>query len=419
MKRHVIAIALLGGLLAGSVAACRDGEHPISDAAGVTSEPCPKAVDRSKGCIYLGIISDLTVGPRAAEAAAVTEAQQKFWDRVNRAGGIGGHEVDVVTYVRDNRSNPTTHVRAYQEIRGKVLALAQTMGEYGTAAILSDLRADSTVAVPASWTSAWAYEPGMLASGANYCVEGMNTVDFARAGSTVRSVMSVHLPGDYGDDGAAGVKLAADANGMTFINIKTDPGADKQEGAVGAIVARQPDVVVLTTTAAETEVIVRQAVERGYRGRIIGAGRSWDPALLRGPAAAALKANYVRAAPWGPWNANTAGHREMRDALGSLAPQDGHVSGWIWSYPLKAALDTAAAGDNLTHKGLYAAARAQTTVDYQGMLPAGTSNRTANQTMVLSPATGSGVADVPVVRDFFAGPTVERTRLDRPCFQDL
>lgn len=415
MKRHVIAIALLGGLLAGSVAACRDGEHPIDDVAGVTSEPCPEAVDRTKGCIYLGIISDLTVGPRAAEAAAVTEAQQKFWDRVNRAGGIDGHEVDAVTYVRDNRSSPTAHVRAYQEIRGKVLALAQTMGEYGTAAILSDLRADSTVAVPASWTSAWAYEPGMLESGANYCVEGMNTVDYARASGTVRSVMSIHLPGDYGDDGAAGVKLASEANGITFINVKTDPGADRQDGAVGAIVARQPDVVVLTTTAAETEVIVRQAVERGYRGRFIGAGRSWDPALLRGPAAAALKTNYLRAAPWGPWNSNTAGHREMRDALGSLAPQDGHVSGWIWSYPLKAALDTAAAGDNLTHSGLLAAARAQTAVDYKGMLPAGAANRT----MVLSPATGSGVADVPVVRDFFAGPTVERTRLDRPCFQDL
>ena len=39
--------------------------------------------------------------------------------------------------------------------------------------------------------------------------------------------------------------------------------------------------------------------------------------------------------------------------------------------------------------------------------------------MMLSPATGTGVADVPVVRDFFAGPTVGRTNLDHPCFQDL
>jgi hypothetical protein len=174
-------------------------------------------------------------------------------------------------------------------------------------------------------------------------------------------------------------------------------------------------VVILTTTPVETEVIVRKAVEGGYRGRIIGAGRSWDPALLRGPAAAALKANYARVAPWGPWNAGTPGHREMRDALGSLAPQDGHVSGWIWSYPLKAALDTAAARGDLTHTGLLAAAREQTSVDYKGMLPTGQ----ANQSMVLDPAAGTGVTDVPVTRDFFAGPTVGRVDRDRPCFQDL
>jgi ABC-type branched-subunit amino acid transport system substrate-binding protein len=419
MKR-LIATALLGGLLAASVAACTDGGHPIDAAAGVTSEPCPRAIDRSKGCIYLGVISDLTVGPRAAEAAAVTEAQQKFWDRVNRAGGIAGREVDAVTYVRDTRSDVAAHTRAYREIRGKVLALAQTMGEYGTAAILSDLRADSTVAVPASWTSAWSFEPGMLESGANYCVEGMNAVDYAHASGTVRSVMAVHLPGDYGDDAAAGVRLATEANSMTFINVKTDPGAERQDGPASAIVARQPDLVVLATTPAETEVLVRKAAEGGYRGRIVGTGPSWDAALLRGPAAAALKAMYVRTAPWGPWNADTPGHREMRDALGSLAPKDGHVSGWIWSYPMKAVLEKAAARNDLTHAGVLASARELAGpnaggVDYRGMIPAGP----ANQNVVLSPATGTGVADVPVVRGFFAGPTVGGTRVEHPCFQDL
>jgi ABC-type branched-subunit amino acid transport system substrate-binding protein len=418
MKRlaWIAALALLGGLLAGPLTACRDGEHPIDNRAGVTSEPCPKAIDRSKGCIYLGIISDLSVGPRAAEAAAVTEAQQKFWDRVNRAGGIDGHEIDAVTYVRDNRSDVTEHVKLYAELRGKVLALAQTMDEYGTAAILSDLRADPTVAVPASWTSAWSFEPGMLESGASYCVEGMNAVDYARTSGTVRSVMVVHLPGEYGDDGAAGVKLATGANSLSFINIKTDPGADKQDGAASAVVARQPDVVILQTTPAETEVIVQKAVAGGYRGRFIGAGPSWDNALLRGPAADALRARYVRIAPWGPWSSDTPGYRAMRAALGSLAPQDGHVSGWIWSYPLKAALETAAARNDLTHSGVLAAsARGLTAVDYEGMLPAGP----ANQSVVLSPATGTGVADVPVVRTFFAGPTVGRVDLDHPCFQDL
>jgi ABC-type branched-subunit amino acid transport system substrate-binding protein len=415
MKRQVIAIALIGGLLAGSAAACRDGDDPVGNRAGVTSEPCPKAIDRSKGCIYLGIISDLTVGPRADEAVAVTEAQQKFWDRVNHAGGIGGHEIDAVTYVRDDKADAATHARAYREIRGKVLALAQTAGEDGTAAILTDLRADSMLAVPASRTSAWAFEPDILESGASYCVEGINAVDYARATGQVRSILTVHFPGDYGDDAAAGVKLATSANSITFINVKTDPGADKQDGAASAIVARRPDAVFLATTPAETEAIVRKAAEGGYRGPIIGAGPSWDAALLRGPAAAALKESYVRMTPWGPWNADTPGHRAMRAALGALAPRDGHVSGWVSSYPLKAALESAAARKDLTHTGLRTAARQQAAVDYEGMLPTGV----PHQSMVVSPATGTGVADVPVVRDFFAGPTAGRTEIDHPCFRDL
>ena len=35
------------------------------------------------------------------------------------------------------------------------------------------------IAVPASWTSAWAFEDVILESGTNYCFESMNSVDYA------------------------------------------------------------------------------------------------------------------------------------------------------------------------------------------------------------------------------------------------
>src|SRR6266508_4144321 len=77
---------------------------------------------------------------------------------VNKAGGIGGYDVDVTTYVRDNKYNPEVHNQVYQEIKGKVLALAQTLGSPTTAAIINDLKTNKIVAAPASWTSAWAFE---------------------------------------------------------------------------------------------------------------------------------------------------------------------------------------------------------------------------------------------------------------------
>jgi ABC-type branched-subunit amino acid transport system substrate-binding protein len=273
------------------------------------------------------------------------------------------------------------------------------------------------VAVPASQTSGWSFEPTVLESGASYCVEAVNAVDYARSTGPVRSVMAIHLPGGYGDDNAAGVKASATANRMTFINIKTDPGVQRQAGAVEAILARRPDLVVLAVNPDETAVIVRGAADGGFTGRIIGAGPSWDPDLLRGPAAPALRALYLQSAPWAPWSTDTPGYRAMREALGPEAPHEGQVAGWVSSYPLKAALVAAvatAADGRPTRAGLVRAARELGPVDYEGMLPAG-----GSQTVILSPATGSGVADVPVVRDFFAGPTLAGFNPDRPCFQEL
>ena len=154
---------------------------------GVTNEPCPQAIDKTKGCIYLGTISDLTVGPFAPLAVPITKAQKAFWNRVNKAGGIGGYEIDVTKYVKDNKYNPQTHNEVYQEIKPNILALAQTLGSPTTAAILADLKASNIVAVPASWTSAWAFEDVILESGANYCVESMNAVDYAATSPASRT----------------------------------------------------------------------------------------------------------------------------------------------------------------------------------------------------------------------------------------
>src|SRR5688572_11446885 len=106
MKRTTLTVIAAAILLTGSLTACRSSaktdDSGIKTDAGVTSAPCPEAVDKSKGCIYLGTISDLTEGPFRALAVPITAAQKAFWQRVNASGGIGGYEVDVTKYVRDN-----------------------------------------------------------------------------------------------------------------------------------------------------------------------------------------------------------------------------------------------------------------------------------------------------------------------------
>ena len=192
---------LLAALALGATG-CRDsddggggGDGDVS-APGVTEEACPDAVNEDNGCIYLGVLSDLTEGPFAPLAVPITDAQKAFWQRVNEDGGIGGFDVNIEQYIRDNKYNPEVHNQLYQEIKPNILAIAQTLGSPTTAAILDDMKANNVVGAPASWTSLWEFEANILESGTNYCFEEMNIVDYMVEQQQITSVMTVGFPGD-------------------------------------------------------------------------------------------------------------------------------------------------------------------------------------------------------------------------------
>jgi ABC-type branched-subunit amino acid transport system substrate-binding protein len=420
-----LAIALaVPGCRSQESAAPQTGKEGIKVDFGVTDEPCPQAVDTSKGCIYLGTISDLTEGPFKVLGVPITDAQRAFWQRVNGQGGIGGYEIDATKYVRDNKYNPQIHNQVYQEIKPHILALAQTLGSPQTAGILPDLKASNLVAVPASWTSLWAFEDVVVESGTNYCMEAMNSVDYAADKLGAKSIMAVHLAGDYGDDAAAGARVAAEKRGLTFTDVKTAIGQDNQAGGIDAIVSGNPDVVILTNGPTDAAVIIGQAGARGYKGKFIGTSPTWNPGLLKGPAATAILSQYLQSGPLQPYSADTPGHEAMRAALGNVPqPNEGYTAGWVLSYPLKAALEKAAENKDLTRAGLLAAVKSLTSVDYEGMLPEGAGNYSGSpndnvfrHSEVHKPdeAAPSGVSEL---EPFFTGPTAKDFKLEKPCYQ--
>ena len=417
-----------GALAALLVGAVTGGCGLVSDAApsravpGVTEKPCPKAVNRDHGCIYLGLISDLSSDQFKALGVPMVAAQRAFWDRVNRQGGIGGYDIDAHTYVRDNRYDVAAHRRAYQEIKDKVLALGQSLGSPTTDAILGDLRASRMIAVPASYPSKWEFENVILESGASYCFEAMNAVDYAADTFKARSVMSVHYPGDYGGDAAAGARAGAAARGLAYSAVETGRGADRQQKAVRAVLDRKPDLVVLTTGPAEAAAIIGETVRMGFKGRFMGNNPTWSRSLLDTPVAGALKARYLQVSPWKPFAFDSPGHTAMRQSLGRVEPSDAYTAGWVLSYPLKAVLQKAAANGNLTREGLYEALGEITNVDYEGMLPAkagntsGSPNAAAFRESVIARPDEREFTGVKVVTDFTAGRTAREYRLDTPCY---
>ncbi|MGH8931436.1 MAG: ABC transporter substrate-binding protein [Egibacteraceae bacterium] len=449
MKQRTVWPALLA-LLALILAACTGGSDQSADGTapgalrrpaggaegvsqtqvktdvGVTAEPCPERVNPENGCIYLGTISDLTEGPFTPLAVPITEAQRAFWQRVNEAGGIDGFDVNVTKYVRDNKYKPEVHKKVYDEIEPNILALAQTLGSPQTAAIIDDLQTNGIVAAPASWTSAWAYEDVIMESGNNYCIESMNAVDYAMQAHNVSSVMAVHYPGDYGDDGAAGARIAAEVNDLEFTAVPQAPLAagGTTDEAIDAVVSEEPDLVLLTVSPRETAEIVAGAVGRGYDGLFIGNGPTWAPSLLKSDAAAALREHYLQAAPWGSFDAESPGHKAMRAALGDVVGNDGYVYGWVWSYPIKSALEQAIRYGDVTREGLRAAVDDLESVNYEGMLPEGAGDYadgpndggTVRQTVIQQPDSRVD-AGVSVLENFFAGPTAADFEFTGPCFQ--
>ncbi len=382
-----------------------DGEAAgeVATDLGVTEEPCPDATNEDNGCIYLGILSDLTQGPFAPLGVEIVEGQRAFWQRVNDNGGIAGHDVDVDTYTRDNLYDTQEQSTQYRQIEPNILALAQTLGTPPTEAILPDMDADDMVGVPASWWSGWHFpdtDDGLiLESGYSYCIEAQIGLDWVNNESEITTLQAVGYPGDYGGDFAVGAEAWAEANGVEFVGfVETAPNAvvGSQDAAVGQVLSAGADVVAIATGPAEVAEIVGGAAAQGFEGQFMGSVPTWNPALLDSPAGPALEAQYVHVGPWEDFSGESEAHEAMREALdGDLPTNDGYTFGWIWSYPLLAALEAAADNGDLTRAGLRSVTE-NLVVDYEGALPETTMSDNPDETAIRTAVISRPDADAPL-----------------------
>ncbi|MDH3606834.1 MAG: ABC transporter substrate-binding protein [Acidimicrobiia bacterium] len=401
---------------------------PVFDI-GVTEEPC-EGGDPGRGCILLGSVTDQT-GTFASASPGLLAGHELFWARVNASGGIGGlFDVDILdSAIVDNGYDNAQHVEAYQGIRDDVLALAESLGTPQSLAALPDYIDDNMVAAPATWWSGWNYAESdaglILEAGASYCVEAMNAVDFAVSSfpSGAATVGIVHFPGDFGEDYLAGVKLAAEFNNLEVLfeqptlPIALDPS---QQGAIDAVTGNNADVTFLVMGPFETATIVGTAAALGHTNPFIGAGPTWNSALLESAAGAAFKAGiYFNSAPWGPWATDTPGHAALRaSAEAGGAPPSNFVSaGWVEQYPLKAALEKAVADGDITRAGLVAAANSLGEVDYEGMVEtvADYSGNPIVTSSVVSKIDEAAPDGATLVAGPFTGPTAAAHNYDGPC----
>lgn len=408
-------------------AAPEGGGDEIVTGQGITEEACPDAVNADNGCIYLGVLSDLTEGPFAALAVPITDGQRAFWAKVNADGGIGGFDIDIDTYTRDTKYQPAEHAAQYQQIAGEILGIAQSLGTVNTESVLPDMIDRSLVTVPTSWWSGYAFEDYdqgiILETGYSYCTEAIVGLDwFAENYDAPTVVQAIGYPGDYGGDSAEGVARWAEANGATAAApIATGPNqvVGNQDAVVGAVLAAAPQVVVLAVGPAETAEIVGKLAASGFTGRFMGSLPTWNDALLGSAAAPALIGLYNHMTPYENWDGTSAGMEAIKESLGGELPANaGYIIGWAIGYPFQAALEAAAAAGDLTPEGL-AAVIDGLEVDFEGMLPNHTYGGDAQANAAQSVNVGAPNPEVDLgletIASFYEGPTFAETDYTSAC----
>ena len=336
-------------------------------------------VDPETMTIRVGVNTDLS-GIFAPLTTKITDGHLVYWEWINDNGGIQGWTIEPV--VLDNNYNVPTHLENYEVMAGKgdesVVMFSTSTGSPHTASTAQLLIEDNIAAIPLSWYSGWA-DPAIgknvFEVQTNYCIEAMN-------GSTYMSetygnnVAIASFPGDYGEDGAEGVKVAAEALGLNIVydgQAQVIPGGDLTPVITG-IAESGADFVWLTTNPTTTATLMGGAAQAGFTGQWSGNSPSWNPALLGIEGFRELAdAVYTHSTYTVLWDVGEAeGMGEMIDAMRQYRPDapfdDVYIISFIEGYVATQILDRAISNGNLTRAGVLAAANS-VTADLKGLAP--------------------------------------------------
>lgn len=315
----------------------------------------------------------------AATVVPIIEATEVYWEWVNDNGGIAGREV--VPVILDNEYDVPKHLENYEIFSGdggdSVVMIGQSTGSPHTAATTDLLVEDDLAAIPLTWYSGWA-DPEI---GANvfevqtlYCIESMNGVSYMSE-NFGNKVAIISFPGEYGQDGATGAKLAAEALGLEVVydgEGAVVPGSD-QTPVINEIVNSEADFVWATINPTTLSEIMGGAVAAGFTGMWSGNAPTYFYELLATDLADALDQYYIFSTYINLWNTDdTPGMQEVVSQMQEYRPDapisDNYLFGWINGMVVKQVLEQAAANGDMTRAGVTQAAR-EIEVDLGGLAP--------------------------------------------------
>ena len=220
-------LALAGARPAGCRGGGDDRRRRRDPRPGRDRGACPEAVNEDNGCIYLGQISDLTPG-RSRRSASRSPTRRR------RSGSGSTRTAASAATTSTSRVHPRQPVQPRDPQPGLQRDRARRPGARADAGLAHDRsRSSRTSKSERNHRGAGVVDLAVGVRGQHPRVRrqllhrGDERRRLRGRGADVKSVMAVGFPGDYGGDGAAGVEVAAEANGLDLRERRDGAGRDR------------------------------------------------------------------------------------------------------------------------------------------------------------------------------------------------
>ncbi|MCW2587216.1 MAG: branched-chain amino acid transporter periplasmic protein [Frankiales bacterium] len=361
------ALVLVALALVASGCSTKSGGGKATSSGGVKTGP---GVTASK--IRLGVLTD-TSGVFASLGATVTQGNQLGVDDINAAGGICGRQLELA--IQDHGYDVQKAVSLYAQEAPNVAGMLQLLGSPMTTALLDTLKTDHMLSATATWASTLLKSNDIMISGATYDVEQINGLSYLMDQGKIKKgdkVGHIYIEGEYGANGLAGSRFAAQKLGFTITPVQIKATETDLTSAVGQLKSAGVKAIALTTTPKQTASAVGVAAVGRFAVPFLGNNPTYSPLLLGTAVGPALESNLYISGSSIPLSADNPEAQKVLAAFKKKYPGKpsnagvtyGYGVAQIYSHVLKAACDN----KDLSRQGLEAAFRTLTNVDTKGII---------------------------------------------------
>jgi ABC-type branched-subunit amino acid transport system substrate-binding protein len=333
--------------------------------------------------ITLGLLTDLS-GVFAPLGKPIVQANRLFWKEKNAQGGVCNRTVNLV--VKDHGYDPQKAVVQYRELSSQVAGLQQLLGSPITAALLPSLKSDQMISLLAAWPSSLLPNDNIIITGTTYDIEMINGLDYLLQQGKLKKgdkIGHVYFEGEYGENGLKGSKYFAQKNGMTVVEQKIKATDEDMSGQVAALKRAGVKAIALTTAPTQMASVAGIAAAQGMNVPVVGNNPTYDPALLKTPAAKALEANAFVVSSIAPYNLDKPAVQKVAsdysEAYPKEVPKGSAPFGYMQSQLMYEILNQACKNKDLSRGGLVTAAHQLKNVQTGGLTAAPLNYTSAGQ----------------------------------------